>query len=71
MSDEKREMKEQQIRTIAHAVVSRVVMELAGEPDRISSALDAAYPFGERSGFAYQIWREEARRVGISSHAAA
>lgn len=67
--------KEQQIRTIAHAVIRRVLLEAPGQRRQgphtaLEAALDAAYPFGLRRGTAYEIWRDECRRAANRCSAA-
>jgi len=32
-------------------------------PSGVLNAVDAAYPFGQRRGRAYRIWRDETRRA--------
>jgi hypothetical protein len=55
--------KETQVRTIANAVIRRVIAESAATGRAVEADLDAAYPFGERSGPAWQIWCDEIRRA--------
>jgi hypothetical protein len=56
--------KEKQIRLVAEAVIRRVLMEVGGIAEGpVMRAVDAAYPFGQRRGRAYQIWRDETRRA--------
>jgi hypothetical protein len=56
--------KEKQIRIIASAVIRRVLEEHATARTKgVVRAVDAAYPFGQRRGRAYLIWRDEARRA--------
>jgi hypothetical protein len=49
---------------VAEAVIRRVLMEAGCVSEGPAMrAVDAAYPFGQRRGRAYQIWRDEARRA--------
>jgi hypothetical protein len=48
---------------IAESVIRRVIEESSAAGTPVDSSLDAAYPFGERSGPAWQIWCEEIRRI--------
>ena len=54
--------KETQIRTIAQAVIRRVLLETQSSPQTLSASLEAAYPFGTYHGSAYQIWLNEVRQ---------
>ena len=56
--------KEKQIRIIASAVIRRVLLEIDRQQSNgVMSAVDAAYPFGQRRGRPYRIWRDETRRA--------
>jgi hypothetical protein len=48
---------------IAQAVIARVVAESRADGRPMDAALEAAYPFGERSGPAWQLWCEETHRA--------
>jgi hypothetical protein len=55
--------KETQVRTIAEAVIRRVMDENSAAGRPVDSSLDAAYPFGARSGPVWEIWCDEVRRA--------
>ena|SRR5512141_2895460 len=55
--------KETQVRNIAESVIRRVMAENSAAGRPVDTSLDAAYPFGERSGPAWQIWCDEVRRA--------
>ena len=57
--------KEEQIRMIAHAVIHRVLLESKVSSHELAHALELAYPFGQRRGRVYKIWRDEACRALI------
>lgn len=50
-------------RHCAREAIGAVVKEwqAAGQPDDLAHRLRAAYPFGERSHYPYQVWLEEQR----------
>jgi hypothetical protein len=55
--------KEKQLRIIASAVIRRVLLENLRHSSSVLNAVDAAYPFGQRRGSPYRIWRDEFRRA--------
>ena len=52
--------KEIQIRMVTKAVIRRVMIENPRDSrDRLLTALECAYPFGEKEGAAREIWCQE------------